>query len=189
LKRFLTRSRILNGRNIIFRSLIPIKITGMKYNTIYLSLGTNVGDKEKNLTDALLELSKNHIRIVNSSSVYITEPVGPSKDQPEFLNMVLKAETDLSPEELIETILQIEEHLGRKRTIKKGPRLIDIDVLLYGSSVIKDPLLTVPHPEMHKRNFVLIPLQEIEPSLIHPVLKKRLEEFISNNTEKVILKT
>ncbi len=152
---------------------------------IYLSLGSNLGDKKENLQKALEELKKGYITVKKISSFYKTQPVG-LKEQPDFFNIVIKAETSLSPDELLRSILNIEKKMGRKRKKKYGPRIIDIDILLYNDLIIKKKGLNIPHPAMHERNFVLIPLKEIEPQLTHPELKKNISEFIRGNKEKVI---
>ncbi len=157
----------------------------MNKTIVYLSLGTNLGNKKENLKNAVLFLGKNHIKILKTSSVYKTEPIG-YKNQPEFLNMVLKGKVDLSPENLLKIILKIEKKLGRKRKQQWGPRIIDIDILLFNNKIITNNNLTIPHPQMHKRNFVLVPLLEIESDLIHPVFKKKLKSYIKNNSGEVV---
>ncbi len=154
-------------------------------NIIYLSLGSNLGDKKKNLQKALEELKKDPITVKKISSFYKTQPVG-LKEQPDFFNIVIKAKTSLSPDELLKSILNIEKKMGRKRKKKYGPRIIDIDILLYNDLIIKKKELNIPHPAMHERNFVLIPLKEIEPQLIHPEFKNNISGFIRRNREKVI---
>jgi 2-amino-4-hydroxy-6-hydroxymethyldihydropteridine diphosphokinase len=131
---------------------------------IYLGLGTNLGDTEKNLKQALRRLSVN-ITILKISSVYDTEPVG-FKDQPWFLNMVIEAETDMPPNELILFTQGIERGMKRVKTIVNGPRIIDIDILLYGDECIDAAGLTIPHPRMRERAFVMVPLFEISPELV-----------------------
>ncbi len=156
----------------------------MKNNIIYLSLGSNLGNKKAYLQNALGELKKCRIKILKTSSIYKTEPIG-FKDQPEFFNIVIKGETGLSPDELLQTILNIEKKMVRKREKKWGPRIIDIDILLFNDFIIKKKDLIIPHPYMHKRNFVLIPLLEIAPDIIFPQFKKNILEFIKNNSGKV----
>ena len=156
----------------------------MKNNIIYLSLGSNLGNKKAYLQNALEELKKAHIKTLKTSSLYKTEPVG-FKDQPEFLNIVIKGETGLSPEKLLQTIIKIEKQMARKRVKKWGHRIIDIDILLFNEIIIKKKNLVIPHPYMHKRNFVLIPLLEIAPEIILPQFKKNILEFIKNNSGKV----
>jgi len=143
---------------------------------VYLSLGSNVGDREKHLRDAivLLELEG---RVVSVSSLYETEPVE-FTDQAWFLNCALALETAETPEQLMAAILHIEQQMGRQRIQKKGPRSIDIDILLFGDTVLDLPTLTVPHPAMHERRFVLEPLAEIAPAVRHPLLKKTIRELL-----------
>jgi 2-amino-4-hydroxy-6-hydroxymethyldihydropteridine diphosphokinase len=131
---------------------------------IYLGLGTNIGDTEKNLEQALLCLSEN-ITILKKSSVYETEPVG-FKDQPWFLNMVIEAETNLPPNELLLFTQSVERGMKRVKTIVNGPRIIDIDILLYGGERIDAAGLKIPHPRMRERAFVMVPLFEISPELV-----------------------
>lgn len=135
---------------------------------VYLGLGANLGDREEMLARAAARLDAHPaIRVLRRSSLYETEPVGPA-GQPWYLNAVLEAETSLSPLELLGTCKQIEAELGRKRGVRWGPRPIDIDVLLFGHFQISTPDLVVPHPELRKRAFVLVPLAEIAPDLVLP---------------------
>ncbi len=156
---------------------------------IFLSIGTNLNDRSENIRRAL-EKIKEFAKIIKLSSIYETEPVG-YKDQGYFLNCVVKISTSLSPTELMIKAKEIEHQMGRslQKRIKNGPRIIDIDILLYNDIKIKEKNLVLPHPKMHERNFVLIPLKEIEENIIHPELKtniKTLSENI-NNTETVKL--
>ncbi len=133
----------------------------MENKKIYLGLGTNLDNRRENLKIALKEIAI-FAKIKNKSSIYETEPVG-YKDQGKFLNMVIEIEADLSPQELIIRLHEIEHKMGRDRSkeIKNGPRIIDLDILLYGNKKIDEPHLKIPHPRMHKREFVLKPLSEI----------------------------
>ncbi len=133
-------------------------------NTVYLGLGSNVGEREKNIAAAVKLLAKNGVAVQKLSTIIETEPAG-GPPQGKFLNAVLKAETDSPPQELLNKINSIEKQLGRVRTIKDAPRTIDIDILLYGRTTIKTPELTIPHPRMFDRDFVMKPLKEIEPHL------------------------
>lgn len=143
--------------------------------TAYLSLGSNIGDRAANLAQAIEKL-RSLGDVVSVSSLYETEPVELTR-QAWFLNCAVALETDKLPKQLLAAVLRIEREMGRRRTVAKGPRLIDIDVLLFGSSVIDAPELTVPHPAMHERRFVLEPLSEIAPEVRHPVFKKTVREL------------
>ncbi len=135
---------------------------------VYIGLGSNQGDKIKNLSDALGAMrSIGDIRIIKVSSLYINEPWG-YLNQPDFINQVAEIETDLAPRELLNQLQNIEIKMGRQRREKWGPRLIDLDILLYGSEEVNTPELAIPHPYMRERLFVLLPLQEINPELIFP---------------------
>jgi 2-amino-4-hydroxy-6-hydroxymethyldihydropteridine diphosphokinase len=128
---------------------------------VYISLGTNMGDRENFLREAIEELDQQpSIQLQSVSSIYETDPVG-YVDQPNFLNLVVKIFTNLSPQELLEVTQSIENHLGRKREVRWGPRTIDLDILLYNQENIETDQLRIPHPRMFERSFVLIPLKEI----------------------------
>lgn len=154
---------------------------------VYLGLGSNIGDRENNLQDALNELSNRvGITVKKVSSFYETEPVG-VKDQPWFLNAVIEIETNLQPREVLGINKAIEKKLHRKETYKWGPRIIDIDLLLYGNRIISEPDLKVPHPQMHLRGFVLVPLAEIAPGLKIPGMKE-VNKLISELKNEAVKK-
>ena len=142
----------------------------------YLSLGSNLGDREAAFRDAIARLAEvGRVRAV--SAIYEAEPVD-VPDQPWFLNCVVILETDKNPEQLIDSLLSIEKAMGRRRTKQKGPRNIDIDILLFGGQVVDMPGLKIPHPAMHRRRFVLEPLAEIAPEVLHPGLKQTTRDLL-----------
>ncbi len=136
---------------------------------VYLALGSNLGDREKNLQEARIRIAE-FFSITRISSIYETEPVG-VKEQPLFLNQVLAGTTALKPVDLLRRVKRIETEMGRTEGIRFGPRPIDIDILLYDRLIELSPILTIPHPRLHERAFVLTPLAEIAPELIHPRLR------------------
>ena len=144
-------------------------------NKVYLALGTNLGDREKQLKTAIEELEE-FATVIKESSIYETEPYG-YKEQGKFLNMCLEMETELSALELIFRLQEIEHKMGRIREIKNGPRTIDLDILFYNDEVIDRPNLKIPHPQLHKRRFVLDPLTEIAGNYLHPIIKKPIKEL------------
>ncbi len=144
--------------------------------TAYIGLGSNMGDRTGACRRALELLSKAGI-VTAVSSLYCTEPVG-YKEQDEFINAAAEIVTDLSPHDLLLACREIEDRLGRIRVIRWGPRALDLDILLYGSSVVNTPDLVIPHPQMSLRGFVLVPLCEIAPRVVHPVLNKTIEQLL-----------
>ncbi len=146
------------------------------HEPVYLSLGSNVGDRAGNLHAAIDRL-RAFGKVVAVSSFYETEPVEFTA-QPWFLNCVVKLDTESTPGDLLAGILEIEQQLGRRRGQHKGPRIIDLDILLFGSSTVKVQGLTIPHPAMHERRFVLEPLAEIAPDALHPELKRTVTELL-----------
>jgi 2-amino-4-hydroxy-6-hydroxymethyldihydropteridine diphosphokinase len=142
---------------------------------IYISLGSNLGDRLANLRNAMTNISPK-VKTVAQSSVYETEPWGYS-DQPSFLNQIIKANTDLAPFDLLAFFKEIEVSMGRQETFRFGPRLIDLDILFYDDLVLNTPKLTIPHPRIIERAFVLIPLVEIAPDLYHPVIGKTIQQL------------
>ncbi|MBI4675194.1 MAG: 2-amino-4-hydroxy-6-hydroxymethyldihydropteridine diphosphokinase [Chloroflexi bacterium] len=144
--------------------------------TIYLALGANLGDRMQNLRAALRQLAP-HIKLTRLSPVYETEPWGIA-DQPRFLNMAVAAETTLPPHALLHALKHIEQNMGRTETIRYGPRVIDLDILLYDARVVQTNDLEIPHPRLAERRFVLVPLNDIAPTLVHPCLKKAVQELL-----------
>lgn len=144
---------------------------------VYVGLGANVGDPADNLRSAVRRLGR-AIDIVRVSSVYRSEPVG-MRDQPFFLNAVVGGATPLAPRHLMAILLEIEQALGRVRTVRMGPRTLDLDLLLYDDRVIHEPGLDVPHPRMTERRFVLEPLAEIAPHVVHPGLGSSAAELLA----------
>ena len=142
---------------------------------VYLSLGSNIGDRAANLQSAIEELSR-FGKVAAVSSFYETEPVEFTK-QPLFLNCAVSLATEQTPRQLLRALLEIERTMGRLRTQQKGPRKIDIDILLFGDSSVNTATLTIPHPAMHERRFVLEPLAEIAPDARHPLLNKTAREL------------
>ena len=145
---------------------------------VYLGLGANLGDRQANLAQAV-ELLGQRLDIEKVSSIYETEPVG-YEEQPPFLNAVCLTRTDIGPLQLLSLVKGIEASMGRVPGFTDGPRLIDIDIILYGDMVMMDPELTIPHPRMAQRAFVLIPLAEIAPGLVHPFSGESVEEMVAN---------
>ena len=145
-------------------------------HTVYIAMGTNLGDRLANLRAALAALAPD-IQRLDESPVYETEPWGYT-DQPPFLNMVLRAATDLSPHDLLNRLKNIESTLGRIPSFRNGPRLIDLDILFYDDITLNTPPLVIPHPRLHERAFVLVPLADIAPGLAHPALEISVAQLV-----------
>ena len=143
--------------------------------TVFLGLGSNIGDRGENLRQALEYLGREVI-LDRCSSIYDTAPWG-YLDQDRFLNCVCRGQTSLEPEALLEAVKRVEGIMGRRRTVVNGPRVIDVDILLYGCRVVSEPRLEIPHPRLPERAFVLVPLEEIAPDEEHPVLKRSVSEL------------
>jgi 2-amino-4-hydroxy-6-hydroxymethyldihydropteridine diphosphokinase len=154
---------------------------------VYLGLGSNIGDREQNLRDAIRLLEHSRVKTTKMSSLYETEPVD-YLDQPWFLNAVLEAETNLPADKLLGVVRGIESQMGSKKAIAKGPRLIDLDILLYADTTIDTPDLQVPHPRMLQRNFVLVPLAEIAPDLCHPSWSGSAKELLAHSPDKSVVR-
>ena len=157
-----------------------------KKTTVYLSLGSNMGKREENLKGAL-RLLRGKIIINKVSSFYDTPPVGYT-EQPNFINAVCEAVTSLDPEKLLILIKQIEEDMGRTPNFPNGPRIIDIDILIYGKEIIHTNQLTIPHPRMTQRAFVLIPFAEIAPDIIHPISHNTVHELLTKSGQTINIK-
>jgi 2-amino-4-hydroxy-6-hydroxymethyldihydropteridine diphosphokinase len=150
---------------------------------VYIALGSNLGDRAGMLERAIAAMNSAGISVVRQSSRYVTEPVG-APGQGWFLNAVVEAETSLLPLQLLHALLKIERELGRRRLTPHGPRAIDLDILFYGSSVIRSRDLEVPHPRLTERRFVLIPLAQLAPDFRHPVLHKSINQLLAETPDR-----
>jgi len=139
----------------------------------YIGIGSNLGNREENCLRSIALLEKRGITVRKKSSMYETEPWG-VKDQPRFMNMAIEIETKLEPKILLRVLKEVEKEMGRERSLRWGPRIIDLDILLFDELIVKEDDLEIPHPLMHERDFVLRPLCEIAPDKIHPLLKVRI---------------
>ena len=153
----------------------------MLRSIVFLALGSNLGEREENLESAISALQAQG-ELLAKSRIYETEPVG-YEDQPAFLNQVCKVAMKYSPTELLEVTQRIERELGRKPTFPSGPRIIDIDVLFYGERIIHTTNVDIPHPKIPERRFVLVPMCDIAPNLIHPELGKSMRELVDESTD------
>ena len=151
--------------------------------TVYLGLGSNVGQREEMLQTAIDRLHSPDLRIQRVSSVYETEPQG-RRNQRWFLNLVAEARTDLFPRQLLGRIAKIEQQLGRRRVLANGPRTIDIDILFFGGFMVQTPELTIPHPRLAERRFVLAPMVELAPDLRDPVTRRTMRELLPATAEQ-----
>ena len=154
---------------------------------VFLLLGSNLGDREMFLQNAIEHIEADIAAVVKQSSVYETQSWGKA-DAPNYLNQVIQIKSELSPQMILHKILAIEQDLGRKREEKWGSRIIDIDILFYGSDIIEEPGLNIPHPELHGRMFTLAPLSEIAPDLFHPILKKSIFQLKNELKDNLIVK-
>ena len=154
----------------------------------FVGIGSNLGEREAMIRLALDDLARlPQTTLVRASSLYDTEPVGET-EQPNFLNAVVQLDTELTARQLLWNLLLIEKRLGRVRTQKWGPRTMDLDLLLFGSQVIEEPDLRVPHPELTRRSFVLVPLVELDPMLVHPVTGETLVSHLSRLGARPLVK-
>jgi 2-amino-4-hydroxy-6-hydroxymethyldihydropteridine diphosphokinase len=150
----------------------------------YLGIGSNLGYREENCKRAIGLLEKAGIKVTNRSSMRETDPWG-VKDQPKFINMAIEIETSLRPHDLLALLKKIEDKVGRKTSSRWGPREIDLDILFYNETVLETGDLIIPHPGIEKREFVLKPLADIAPDLVHPVFKKRISEMLREISQSI----
>ena len=156
-------------------------------NKTYLLLGSNMGNNKALLSSAAVQIVKKIGSITRKSSLYSTAAWGNSR-QPDFLNQVIIVETELTAMQTMQTILNIEKKMGRLRTVKNAPRIIDIDILFFNKEIIDNKDLTVPHPQIQNRRFVLVPLNQLSPNLRHPVLKKSVHQLLIHCPDKLNVK-
>ena len=156
-------------------------------NTVYLLLGSNIGNSKTSLAKALMQIEKQIGTITRLSNLYTTAAWGNTR-QPDFLNRVIIVKTALSALQTMQTILVIEEEMGRIRTVKNAPRIIDIDILFFNKEIIELEQLSIPHPQIQNRRFVLVPLNQLSPNLMHPVLKSSVHQLLLHCPDRLNVK-
>ena len=154
---------------------------------VYIALGSNLGDRRENLRQAREQIESPDLRVLRASSIYETAPRD-IEDQPWFLNQVIECETDLFPRQLLGRLQKIEKAMGRKQRVAKGPREIDLDILLFGNAVMKAAELEIPHPRLAERRFVLDPLAELVPDKKHPGTRRTMREMLAGVVNQVVRK-
>jgi 2-amino-4-hydroxy-6-hydroxymethyldihydropteridine diphosphokinase len=157
----------------------------MNLHTVFLGLGSNLGERAQYLATAMSKISSFAI-VERKSRIYETEPWG-LKEQPNFLNQVVEIKTAIEPGKLLSELKKIEKQMGRKKIVRFGPRVIDLDILFYDDLILQTERLTIPHPSLAQRAFVLVPLDEIAPELVHPVEKKTIHELLQKIDSRGIL--
>ena len=159
----------------------------LKSNYIYLSLGSNLGDRAANLKSAIEALADIGVRVLRRSSIFETEPVD-FLAQPWFLNCVVEAETSREPRQLLEELQGIEREFGSRKLVPRGPRIIDLDILFYGTEMIHEAGIEIPHPRLAERRFVLVPLAELAPEFQHPVLRMTAAELLAATKDRSVVR-
>ncbi len=152
---------------------------------VYIGIGSNIGNRQENCREAVRQLALRGLKVGRQSSMIETEPWGVA-EQPRFMNMAVEAETDLSPKLLYDVLKDIETAMGRRKAVRWGPRVIDLDILFYDDLILDTERLVIPHPLLHERDFVLIPLAEIAPEKVHPLLNKTIAELSMAVSQKTL---